>query len=258
MTDTPSSSDKPRSRDEYSPEVVDRVFGLIEWLDDHHLSNTLFYSMAAIMAPAYWVFGFLLNRTRLHGKDRLPPEGTGFFLLSNHISMLDGQMITTVTLPRTYWFPSKAAFYRTNLQGLGYTVLTGFKSFPVRRGEKDLRAIDHVQNILGRGESVLLFPEGTRSRDGSLGTGKVGVGRIVHDAKPVVVPCYLEGLDEMLKRGKALPGIGCPGHIAFGDPIPMDDLFALPRERDTYQAIVDRVMDSIADLRDEVHASEEG
>jgi len=252
-----TTTDKPRPRDEYSPEVVDRVFGMIEWLDRYRLANPLYYSMAVLMIPGYVALTCLLNRTKIHGKERLPSKETGFFLLSNHISMLDGQMIATVTFPRTYWFPSKAAFYKTNLQGLGYTVATGFKSFPVRRGEKDTRAIGHIHHLLSAGDSVLLFPEGTRSKDGSLGPGKVGVGRIVHDAQPKIVPCYIEGFNQILQKGKVLPRAGKQCHIVFGDPVPMDDLFDRPRDRDTYQAIVDRVMDAIGELRDELRASED-
>ena len=254
MTRDSSSGATDRPRDTYDPKVVDRVFGAIEWLNEHHLANVLYYTAAVCMIPPYLGLTNLLNDMRVHGKERLPPRGTGFFLLSNHISMLDGQMLSTVTFPRTYWFPSKAAFYTSNLRGLGYTLATGCKAFPVRRGERDTRAVEFINDLLSRGDSVLLFPEGTRSKDGTLGQGKIGVGRIVHDARPVIVPAYVEGFDRILRPGKWTPGIGQEAHIVFGEPLPMDDLFALPRERETFVAIVDRVMEAIAGLREELHA----
>ncbi len=253
MTDS-SEPKKSRRRDSYSPEAVNRVFGLIEWLHRHHLANALYYPVAAAMIPSYATLVFGLNRTKIHHKDRLPPRGTGFFLLSNHISMLDGQVIGTITYPRTYWFPSKAAFYKNTAQGLAYTALTAFKSFPVRRGERDMRAISLIEELLRSGDSVLLFPEGTRSKDGTLGKGKVGVGRLVHDAQPMVVPVYLEGFDKILLRRKPFLRAGQEAHIVFGEPIPMDDLFDQEGSKETCQAIVDRVMEAIAGLRDELHA----
>ncbi len=253
MNDTQQPSRPPR-KDSYSPVAVDRVFSLIEWLHRHNLANTLYYPVAAAMIPSYAALVFGLNRTRIHHKDRLPPSGTGFFLLSNHISMLDGQVIGTVTYPRTYWFPSKAAFYKNTAQGLAYTALTAFKSFPVRRGERDMRAIDLITELLRSGDSVLLFPEGTRSTDGTLGKGKVGVGRLVHDAKPLVVPVYLEGLDHILTRSKPFLHAGKRAHVVFGHPMDLGDLYEQEGTRENCQAVVDRVMAAIADLRDELHA----
>ncbi len=248
------SDGSSRKRDRYSPEAVERVFDMIEWLRRHRMANTLYYPMACAMIPSYWLLTFVLNRTTLHHMDRLPSRDTGFFLLCNHISMLDGQVISMVTFPRTYWFPSKAAFYKNTAQGLAYTVLTGFKSFPVRRGERDQRAIDLIRDLLASGEGVLLFPEGTRSRDGTLGKGKVGVGRLAHDAKPMIVPTYLEGFDDILGKSRWGLRAGRQAHVNFGAPLDMSDLYAQDGTRETCQAIVDRVMDAIADLRDELHS----
>ena len=117
-----------------------------------------------------------------------------------------------------------------------------------------MRAIRHMEDLLRAGESILLFPEGTRSKDGTLGRGKVGVGKIVHDARPVVVPAYVEGFDRILSRGKLVPATGIHSYLVFGEPLPMDDLFDGEPGRETSQAIVDRVMVAIEELRDELHA----
>ena len=250
----PQTGRARRSRDEYSPEAVDRMFGLVRWLHRTHLSTPMYMGAAVAMIPSYVVLVNLLNRTRVHHRERLPPRDHGFFLLSNHISMLDGQIISTYTFPRTYWFPSKAAFYKNTAMGLTYTALTAFKSFPVRRGERDVRAVELIEDLLDRGENVLLFPEGTRSRDGQLQPGKVGVGKIVHDSRPTVVPCYVEGFDRILRRGQSpRVGFGVEAHINFGAPLDLAELYDQPPGKETSQAIVDRVMEAIAALRDELH-----
>lgn len=246
-----------REREQYDPKAVDRAFGAVRFMHRHRLINPLYYAAAFAMIPAYYAVVAGLNELQVHGRERLPPWGTGFFLLSNHISMLDGQVLSMMTFPRTYWFPSKASFYRSTPQAMAYLALTGFKSFPVRRGERDLRSIRLIEDLLQRGESVLLFPEGTRSKDGTLGKGKIGVGRIVRDSKPIVVPAYVEGLDQILTRGRLLPHVRRRAGIQFGAPLALDDLYDQPRGRATGKAIVDRVMAAIADLRNELHARPE-
>ncbi len=239
-------------RERYSEPAVRHAFALVRWLHAHHLSNPVYWGVGAAMIPAYLLLVNVLNRCTVLGRDRLP-EG-GFFLLCNHISMLDGQVIGTATFPRPYWYPSKASFYTNHATALAYTALTAFKSFPVRRGERDMRAIEHMEDLLRGGESILLFPEGTRSTDGTLGRGKVGVGKIVHDARPVVVPAYVEGFDQILARGRLLPRVGRRSYLLFGHPLEMSDLYEREPGRETSQMIVDRVMEGIAALRDELHA----
>jgi len=244
---------RERGRDRYDPAAVDRTFALVRWFHENRLSTPLYYFAAALFVPGYQLLLHGLNRTRIIGRDRLPPPGQGFFLLSNHMSNLDGQALAVATLPRTYWFPSKASFYSSLARGLGYMVATGFKSFPVRRGERDERAIELMKDLLSRGESILLFPAGTRSRSqGDLGRGRPGVGKVIHDVRPVVVPAYLDGFDRILKPGSALPRTGQEAAMIFGHPLNLDDLFAAPSGRETSQAIVDRVMDAIGALRDEL------
>ena len=238
----------------YSPGAVDTCFGLVRTLHKYHLINPMYYGAAVVMIPAYYVLTVIFNRMKIYGKDELPTDGTGFFLLSNHISILDGQVLSMMTFPRTYWFPSKAEFYKNTPQGLAYTAVTAFKSFPVRRGEKDVRAIELIADLLRRGENVLLFPEGTRSMDGVLQKGKVGVGKIIRDARPRVIPVYIEGFADILGQGSAQPHIGKNCYLNFGPPLELTDLYELERGTQTSEAIVERVMGAIADLREDLHA----
>ncbi len=237
----------------YSLSAVDTCFGLVRTLHKYHLINPMYYGAAAAMIPAYYILTAIFNRMKIYGKDQLPDDGTGFFLLSNHISILDGQVLSMMTFPRTYWFPSKAEFYKNTAQGLAYTAVTAFKSFPVRRGEKDMRAIALIEDLLRRGENVLLFPEGTRSMDGELKKGKVGVGKIIRDAKPVVIPVYIEGFADILGHGSAQPHVGKRCYLNFGTPLDLDDLYVLDRGKETSEAVVERVMAAIADLREDLH-----
>ena len=63
-----------------------------------------------------------------------------------------------------------------------------------------MEAVAFMESLLRSGENILLFPEGTRSRDGSLLPGKPGVGGLVLDTRAPVVPVFLGGLDRVFRQ----------------------------------------------------------
>lgn len=191
-----------------------------------------------------YVIGFyasFLNKFRVKGVEHIPREG-GVLLASNHISAYE-----TIFLPwaviRTFpmqmlWAPAKEELFHKPLQRLLYS---SWGAFPVKRG-RDVRA-GRVINELLADQKVMLFPEGTRHKDGVLGKGNRGVGKIIYDVRPVVIPTALVGLN----RWK-FPGFGQEGLVVFGAPLDFSDLFQFPDSKETHQLIVDRVMAAIADL----------
>jgi 1-acyl-sn-glycerol-3-phosphate acyltransferase len=191
-----------------------------------------------------YVIGFyasVLNRFRVKGVGNIPRRG-GVLIASNHISAYD-----TIFLPwavvrtnpmQMLWAPAKEELFRKPFQGWLYS---SWGAFPVKRG-RDVRA-GKVINELLRNQKVMLYPEGTRHRDGVLGRGNRGVGKLILDTRPVVIPTALIGLN----RWK-FPGFGQEALIVFGTPLDFADLFQLPDTKETHQLIVDRVMEGIADL----------
>jgi hypothetical protein len=86
-------------------------------------------------------------------------------------------------------------------------------------------------------------PEGTRHRDGRLGPGNRGVGKVIFDTRPVVIPTALIGLNNW-----KFPSVAAKGAIVFGKPIDFTDLFQQGDSKETHQLIVERVMDGIVGL----------
>jgi len=191
-----------------------------------------------------WMIGCYasaVNRFQVKGAERIPRTG-GVLIASNHISAYD-----TIFLPwavirgnplQMLWAPAKEELFANRLLGLLYR---SWGAFPVRRG-RDLRAGKHINELL-MNQKVMLFPEGTRHKDGVLGKGNRGVGKIIYDTRPQVIPTALSGVN-----GWHFPALLARGGVSFGNPLRFDDLYALPDCKETHQLIVDRVMESIASL----------
>lgn len=187
------------------------------------------------------IYASLLNRFAIKGSHNIPHDGP-VLIASNHISAYD-----TIFLPwavirhnplQMLWAPAKEELFEKTFQRLIYT---SWGAFPVKR-KRDVRA-GRVLNDLLLNQKVMLFPEGTRHKDGKLGPGNRGVGKIIYDTKPTVIPTALVGLNNW-----KFPGFGQDAAVVFGPALDFSDLFVLEDCKETHLLIVDRVMGAIAVL----------
>jgi 1-acyl-sn-glycerol-3-phosphate acyltransferase len=127
------------------------------------------------------------------------------------------------------------------------------KCLPLERGKGiDQPSQKLVEKKLKDGKLVHIFPEGTRSRTGKLLPGKGGVGKRIYETKVKVVPCFHSGIRDILPVGTYFPKMGKKVKIIIGEPITFEDLFQLENVPETWRKISQRIMDRIAELRDEV------
>lgn len=182
-----------------------------------------------------------LNKFVSKGVENIPATG-GVLVASNHISAFE-----TIFLPwailrphplQMVWAPAKEELFEKPFQRLLYS---SWGAFPVRR-KRDVKA-NLVINELLKDQKVMLFPEGTRHKDGRLGKGNRGVGKIIYDTRPAVIPAALVGLN----RWK-FPGFGQPATVVFGPPLDFSDLYEREDCKETHILIVERVMAAIAEL----------
>jgi 1-acyl-sn-glycerol-3-phosphate acyltransferase len=186
-------------------------------------------------------------QVRIEGSEYIPSQG-GVVLVSNHVSGFD-----TVLLPYTVlatqglqaiWSPAKAELFRTRL---GSWLLTSLGVFPVRRGQHDRQAMRRM--IAGmRTEKMMLFPEGTRSRDGRLQEGKRTVGKLIYAARPVVIPAAIVGTERIIPHLKSLIHGRAPVSVHYGRPVALQHYYDLPDTKETAIAIVQEIMSAIASL----------
>src|SRR5258708_6697684 len=145
--------------------------------------------------PVYWIVRAILQpaillwfRVARYAREHVPSEG-GVILAANHKSFLD-PFVIGVCVRRPVYFVAKRELFERRWQGW---LLNALGAFPVRRGESDEESMETAKQILERGDPVVIFPEGTRIRSGSLGRPTRGVGRLALEPGAPRVPIALTG-----------------------------------------------------------------
>ncbi|MFZ0383916.1 MAG: 1-acyl-sn-glycerol-3-phosphate acyltransferase, partial [Solirubrobacteraceae bacterium] len=146
----------------------------------------------AILTPFFLIY---LQMKRI-GREHIPSEGA-VILASNHRSFVDPFVIGTMTRRPVYYVAKQELFAYNRLLSW---LLNALGAFPVVRGSGDQETIETAEIILGRGDIVLMFPEGTRTRPGSLGKPRRGVGRLALETGAPVVPIAIIGTED-IRRG---------------------------------------------------------
>jgi 1-acyl-sn-glycerol-3-phosphate acyltransferase len=205
--------------------------------------NTSFFRRVWVTFSVYviGIYASVLNKFRIIGDKHIPTTG-GVLLASNHISGYETVFLPWAVIRRhplqMVWAPAKEELFRNPFLSW---LFKSWGAFPVKR-RRDMRAGKTLNNLLLT-EKVMLFPEGTRSKDGTLGQGNRGVGKVIYETRPQVIPTALSGLNNW-----KFPGIRQEAKVIFGAPIDFTDLFELEDCKETHLKIVSRVMSAIHDL----------
>lgn len=139
-------------------------------------------------------------RLTVKGIEHIPPTGP-ILLAANHCSYLDPPMIG-LGLPRQISFLAKQELFRIPLLGMW---LRWVGSFPVARGQGDMKALRTSLRLLKDDAVILLFPEGTRSHDGTLQPLETGVAWLAIQSGAPVLPVYVVGTQRAMPRGAWFP-----------------------------------------------------
>jgi 1-acyl-sn-glycerol-3-phosphate acyltransferase len=166
----------------------------------------------------------------VEGLAHFPAKGP-VILAANHVTTFD-VFPMQFALPRPIFFMGKAELFRNPLMDL---ILRNLSGFPVNRGEKDQWAMRHAAKVLAYGQTLGMFPEGTRSRGKGLKVAKTGSARLAIEANCPIVPMAIVGSDQFFKR--------FPHHarvqITLLPPL-------LPRPGENPLALADRLMFTLA------------
>ena len=193
----------------------------------------------AIAALGPWPVLRFLYRMQATGLEHIPTEG-GFVLAASHFSRFDPWPLGLPLYPkRKLRYMSKAELFNPIIG----PPLRAVGGFPVERGRNSSAAIDAAVELVRAGEVVAMFPEGTRRRKGLRKKirprAKPGAAQIALEAGVPLVPAGISGTDHLLRFGQI--------RVAYGAPIPLDDLKDLDRKRAVSRA-TERMMESILRL----------
>lgn len=151
----------------------------------------LYWTLRAILVPAFLVY-FRMQRI---GREHLPKQGP-LLLAANHRSFMD-PFVIGMLVRRPVYYMAKRELFEKRWQAW---ILNRLGAFPVDRGQGDAAAIETARAILQRGDCVVLFPEGTRTRRGPLSQPKRGIGRLALETGVPVAPVAVIGT-EAVRRG---------------------------------------------------------
>ena len=182
-----------------------------------------------------------LFRLRTTGIEHVPAEG-GLVLAANHNSNFDPWPLGVPLFPRRFLrFMGKSELFWFPLGAF----IGAAGAFPVRRGQKDLEAIETAVELCREGHAVVMFPEGTRRKKGLVkkhqAKAHTGAARIALEADVPLVPAAIKGTDRLARFA--------PLSVIYGPPIPLDDL----RGRDLREAAsvaIERLMTEIDRLEE--------
>ena len=201
---------------------------------------SLFYRLV-VLASKPLMYG--VYRLEAEGLENVPATG-GFVLSANHVSNFDPWPLGVPLASRhhlrhmakseLYWWPLK------------YLIDAG-GGFPVRRGERDTKALRTAVELARTGDVVVMFPEGTRRRKGMRKKHEArahsGAARIALAAGVPLVPAAISGTDRLARLGKL--------RVRYGPPIRLDDLGDLD-EHAAGQLATERLMEEIHRLEAEL------
>lgn len=166
---------------------------------------------------------------RVEGRENYPLDGP-VIIAANHVTNFD-VFPMQFALPRPIFYMGKAELFNIILD----PIIRNLGAFPVYRGEKDEWAMRHAAKVLAHGQTLGMFPEGTRSKGKGLNVAKTGTARLAIEANCPIVPMAVIGTDTFFKKFPRRAQVT----IKLLSPV-------LPKPNDTPLSLTDRLMFTLA------------
>lgn len=196
----------------------------------------MFYSFLRNLCRIFYI---IVYRITVIGEENIPKEKGGYIIASNHVSNNDPPVVG-ITFKGKYTFMAKEELFHKN--PIFTWLITKLGAFPVKRGAKDgAQAIQKALESLKNGRIFVIFPEGTRSKDGELGRAKSGVTLVAAQAKVPVVPVFIKYGRKKFRREI---------QISIGERIPAECFDVDIEDRKMLKQVSATIMDEIAKLKE--------
>jgi len=208
------------------------------------------YIVTGLTAAASVVFFKGLNRTVVIGGKNVGDE-KNTVLLSNHQSMIDGFLVgpmvlfpTAVLKPHLFpWLPAAWENFFENPFMRWFS--DNWRCIPVKKGRRDFGAMMRMEACLRDG-IMIVFPEGTRTRDGHLLPPRSGIGYVMLKTRPKAIPVCMDGMSGLQPIGHFWPRVFRTILLYYGKPVDLSEFYDKPVDRHTAQAAIDKVFREVA------------
>jgi 1-acyl-sn-glycerol-3-phosphate acyltransferase len=197
--------------------------------------DNAFYSFCRwVVVPVFCgIYGM-----RPRGMEYLPVRGPAIVVM-NHKALIDPFVCGAFCDRMMKYMAKKELFEKRILRRL----IVELGAFPVDRGAGDREALRTALEVLGRGEVLLMFPEGHRQRDDAVHEFMPGVAMIALRSGAPVLPLAVDGTQRLFRNGR----LGHPKlKAAMGPPLRLDDLTG--RNSKTYHEAARRMQAAVAEL----------
>ena len=160
---------------------------------------------------------------KIKGKENIPADGA-FLLCSNHRSAMDPVLIAA-GCKRQLTFMAKEELFKVFLLG---HLIKALGAFPIKRGRGDAAAVMATLKIMKKGGATLIFPEGTRMKNGERKDVGGGIVRLAIQSGVPIVPAYVT-----------------KNTVTYGKPISYDEYLEDVQDAEKMQSLADNLMDTI-------------
>jgi 1-acyl-sn-glycerol-3-phosphate acyltransferase len=164
-------------------------------------------------------------RIRFFGREHVPLSGP-VLLVSNHQSYLD-PIVCGVGLRRELDYVARDSLFRNRFFG---RFIGSVNAFPIQRDQADIQAVKSIIRRLKNNRAIVVFPEGTRTTDGTIRSIKAGFDLIIRRSGATLVPVVVDGPFEIWPRHQALPSMGNI-RVLYGQPFTADQVRQMSREQ---------------------------
>jgi len=205
----------------------------------------LYSILKSILEPTLGV----VFRPEVEGVENIPEDGAAI-IASNHLSFSDSIFMPLVVTRRVTFLAKSEYFTGKGIKGRATaTFFRALGQVPVDRsgGKAGEEALATGLEILGEGQLLAIYPEGTRSPDGRLYRGRTGIARLALESGVPVIPVAMINTDKIQPPGQVLPKIMRVG-VRFGTPLDFARYEGMSHDRFVLRSITDEIMYALMEL----------
>jgi 1-acyl-sn-glycerol-3-phosphate acyltransferase len=187
-----------------------------------------------------------LWKMKIYG-EMFPDYGTGV-VVGNHVSHVDPFLIGQAVSRKVIWMSKEENFQTPIIK----SIFANYGAFPVKRGAHDEEAWVKGKEVLKK-DWLGMFPEGTRSWDGTLGEFHTGSIRMAVEARVPIVPVVSAGVEKVLPKGALFFKIGPVISMMIGKPIYYEEYYDTELTYARLQELTDKLKGVMTEMLGELH-----